>query len=163
MVLCSAYSTHDEASRAVRALLAAGVPGDGIRVLMGEPERDARTESKGAFAGSAGTAGSFAGVAPTGAGSFAGDALMQRGGSFADADREIVTTYADGVAHMRVAGHRSVRRLLRDAGLDEATVERDAESLHRGRILVLVDAGDRAAADVRAALALPADAARSAR
>ena len=39
---------------------------------------------------------------------------------------------------MRVAGHRSLKRLLTDAGLDDATAERDVRALHAGRILVLV-------------------------
>jgi hypothetical protein len=33
MVQCSAYTSHDEAGKAVQALLAAGVPGDRILVL----------------------------------------------------------------------------------------------------------------------------------
>jgi hypothetical protein len=115
MVQC-AYTSHDEASQAVEALLASGVPGDGIRVLMGEPARDARAEDMGAFAG---------------------DGAAQRGGSFADADREIETSYPGGIAHQRVAGHRRVKQLLLDAGLDEATAARDVEALHVGRILVL--------------------------
>jgi hypothetical protein len=140
MVQCSAYRTHDEASQAVSDLLAAGVPGNGIRVLMGEPARDARAQDEGAFAGTvaAGAAvGSFAGAAARGegVGAFAGG--TQRGGSFADADREIVTSYPEGVAKMDVAGHRRVRELLMEAGLDAATAARDVERLHEGRILVL--------------------------
>jgi len=83
--------------------------------------------------------GSFAGShgdgSPTGA--FAGG--EQRGGSFADADRDVVTDYPHGVERMRVAGHRSLKRLLTDAGLDDATAERDVRALHGGRILVLVN------------------------
>jgi hypothetical protein len=139
MVQCSAYTSHDEASQAVQALLASGVPGDGIRVLMGEPERDARAEDMGAFAGAVAAGdphGGFAG-AREGTGSFAGDGAAQRGGSFADADREIETSYPAGIAHQRVAGHHRVKQLLLDAGLDEATAARDVEALHMGRILVL--------------------------
>jgi hypothetical protein len=40
---------------------------------------------------------------------------------------------------MRLLGHRRITRLLNDAGLDEATVKRDVDDLHRGRVLVLVD------------------------
>ena len=43
---------------------------------------------------------------------------------------------------MRVAGHRRITRLLRDAGLDEATAKRDVDALHRGFVLVLVDVTD---------------------
>jgi hypothetical protein len=73
-------------------------------------------------------------------GAFAGG--EQRGGSFADADRDVVTEYPDGVERVRVAGHRSLKRLLTDAGLDEATAERDVRALHAGCILVLVDVPD---------------------
>jgi hypothetical protein len=140
MVQCSAYDTHEEASRAVADLLAGGVDGAGIRVLMGESDRDARAEEIGAFAGSVpadAAMGGFAG-AREGMGSFGGDSAVQRGGSFADADREVVTSYPDGIAQMHVAGHRRVKRYLMEAGLDEATAERDVEALHMGRILVLV-------------------------
>jgi hypothetical protein len=51
---------------------------------------------------------------------------------------------------MRVAGHGTVLRLLVAAGLDEPTARRDADALHRGRILVLADAGDRDPAEVLA-------------
>jgi hypothetical protein len=141
MAQCSAYTSHEEASRAVASLLAAGVPGDRILVLMGEPERDARAQEMGAFAGAVATdapVGGFAGAAGEGMGTFAGDAASQRGGSFADADREIVTSYPDGVAQMRVAGHRRIKQYLMEAGLDEATAEKDVQALHMGRILVLV-------------------------
>ena len=42
---------------------------------------------------------------------------------------------------MRVAGHRDLRGLLESAGLDRETAERDVAELHRGRVVVLVDAG----------------------
>ena len=138
---CRSYATHAEALPAVNALLAAGIPGADVRVLSGEPVHDARTAAMGEFAGTlapGGPVGSFADDhgegAPTGA--FAGG--EQRGGSFADADRDVVTDYPDGVERMRVAGHRSLERLLTDAGLDEAAAKRDVRALHAGRILVLV-------------------------
>jgi hypothetical protein len=150
-VLCRAYDIHADAQRAVDALLGAGVPTDGLRVLMGEPERDARAEVEGEFAGAAAPAarvGAFAGshARVEGGGTFAGDASMQRGCSFADVDRDLVTTYRDGVAHMQVAGHRDLRGLLERAGLDRETAERDVAELHHGRVVVLVDAGDDASA-----------------
>jgi hypothetical protein len=140
MVQCSAYDSHEQAARAVEDLLAAGVPGDHIRVLMGQPARDTRTETAGAFAGSVATdatVGGFAGAHERDehVGAFAGGG--QREGSFGDADREIVTSYPEGVAKMDVAGHRRVRELLMEAGLDEATAAHDVEALHEGRILVL--------------------------
>jgi hypothetical protein len=56
------------------------------------------------------------------------------------------------VERVEVAGHRHVRRMLREAGLDEQTVDRDAEALHDGRTLVLADVGDRDAGEVGALL-----------
>jgi hypothetical protein len=40
---------------------------------------------------------------------------------------------------MHVEGHRHVRRLLMEAGLDAAATERDIAALHEGRVLVLAD------------------------
>lgn len=54
--------------------------------------------------------------------------------------------------HARVAGHRKIKRLLTDAGLDEATAERDVDALHAGRVLVLVEAPESDAARVGALL-----------
>jgi hypothetical protein len=53
---------------------------------------------------------------------------------------------------VHVVGHRQVHRVLRDAGLDETTAQRDADALHQGRILVLADVGDRDPGEVGAAL-----------
>jgi hypothetical protein len=157
-VVCRAYTTHAEARGAVDVLLAEGLPGTDLRVLMGEPPRDARTAPEGEFASTVApdaVVGGFGGAGhhhDVGAGAFAGAAHAQRGGSFADADRETVTSYPAGVERMQVAGHRQVRRILREAGLDEPTVDRDAEALHDGRILVLADVGDRDAGEVGALL-----------
>jgi hypothetical protein len=157
-VICRAYHTHHQARRAVDALLAEEVAGAGIRVLMGEPQRDARSEPEGEFVGSVAPGdrvGSFGGAShrrDEGMGAFAGSAAGQRGGSFADADRELVTSYPGGLERVRVAEHRHVRRILLDAGLDEPTAERDAEALHAGRILVLADVGDRDPSPITAKL-----------
>ena len=152
--LCRSYASHAEALEAVDAVLAAGIPGEDVLVITGEPARDADVEPVGEFAGPTepdAPVGEFAGGprpqgSPTGA--FAGG--EQRGGSFADTDRELLTSYPGGVERMRVTGHRRITRLLSDAGLDEATVERDVDALHRGLVLVLVDVAeddaDRAAA-----------------
>jgi hypothetical protein len=156
-VICRSYASHEEARRAVEAALGAGVPGDGIRVLMGEPEHDASTEPEGEFAGST-AAGDVVGDFEAGhprdqaAGGFAGAPETQREGSFADADRETVTSYPGGGERVHVVGHRQVHRVLRDAGLDETTAQRDADALHQGRILVLADVGDRDPGEVGAAL-----------
>jgi hypothetical protein len=131
------------------------VPGTGIRVVMGEPERDARTEPQGSFAGTAEHGGAREDFAdhehPAGAGrgTFAGDADEQRRGSFADMDSETVTEYPEGVERQHVVGHEQVRRLLVDAGIDEDAADRDVQALHQGRVLVVADVGD---VDARAAL-----------
>jgi hypothetical protein len=59
-------------------------------------------------------------------------------GVFANADRDIVVTGFGGREQARVAGHHKLKALLMDAGLDDATAERDVEALHDGRVLVLV-------------------------
>jgi hypothetical protein len=145
--LCRSYASHAEALEAVHAVLGAGIPGEDVLVLMGEHARDAHEEEVGEFAGPTepgAPVGEFAGGpqpqgSPTGA--FAGGG-GERGGSFADADREVLTSYPDGVERMRVTGHRRITRLLRDAGLDDATAKRDVDALHRGLVLVLVDVAD---------------------
>jgi hypothetical protein len=154
--LCRSYTSHGEALDAVNAVLGAGIPGDGVRVLTGEPERDSREEQVGEFGGPTAPdapVGEFAsGRHPQGheQGHFAGG--EQRGGSFADADREQVVSYPGGVEHARVAGHHKIKKLLTDAGLDEATAERDVNALHAGRVLVLVQAPEGEAERVEALL-----------
>ena len=153
--LCRSYASHAEALLAINAVLEAGIPGEGVRVLTGEATRDAHARTVGEFAGSlepGAPAGSFAGSHADGAstGAFAGG--EQRGGSFADADRDLVTDYPHGVERMRVAGHRRLTRLLTDAGLDDAAAARDVQALHAGRILVLVDISEGDAERVRALL-----------
>jgi hypothetical protein len=141
--VCRSYTSHAEAFDAVNAVLGAGIPGESVRVLTGEPQRDAREEQVGEFAGPTAPGapvGEFAGGTHPqreGRGHFAGG--EQRGGSFADADREQVVSYPGGVEHARVAGHHKIKKLLMDAGLDEATAERDLNALHAGRVLVLVE------------------------
>jgi hypothetical protein len=144
--VCRSYASHGEALEAVEAVLGAGIPGEDVLVLMGELPSDTREEPVGEFAGPTdpdAPVGEFAGgPVPRGShtGAFAGG--EQRGGSFADTDRELLTSYPDGVERMRVLGHRRITRLLTDAGLDEATAKRDVDELHRGRVLVLVDVAD---------------------
>jgi hypothetical protein len=146
VALCRSYASHDEALAAVDAVLGAGVAGEGVRVLSGEPERDTRDEPVGEFSGPTAPGapvGDFAGGAhPQGheEGHFAGG--EQRGGSFADADREEIVSYPGGVEHARYADHRTVKGVLTEAGMDEAAAERDVEALHAGRVLVLVTAPD---------------------
>jgi hypothetical protein len=152
--VCRAYSNEEEARRAVDALIGAGIPGQAIRVVMGESARDTRTEPEGAFAEEVeppDVVGEFAGPGQSraaGTGTFAGEAGAQRGGSFGDIDRETVTSYPGGVERQRVAGHRALHRLLVDAGLDKETADRDVAALHDGRILVVADVGERSPEEV---------------
>ena len=154
--LCRSYASHGEALQAVNAVLGAGIPGEDVLVLTGESAHDVHEEPVGEFAGPTepdAPVGEFAGSpvpqgSPTGA--FAGG--QQRGGSFADTDSELLTSYPGGVERMRVVGHRRITRLLTDAGLDDATAKRDVDALHRGLVLVLVDVADNDAARVAALL-----------
>ncbi|MGZ6705741.1 MAG: hypothetical protein ACXVFN_02190 [Solirubrobacteraceae bacterium] len=142
--VCRAYDTPEEADRAVARLLAAQIPADDVRMLMGARVHDARREAAGNFGGTVAPtapAGSFGGTAGTERGSFAGEASGRPEGVFGNADRDVVVTYADGGEQARVAGHRLLIGLLMDAGLDEHTAEADVRSLHVGRSLVLVHAG----------------------
>ena len=126
--LCRSYDTHGEALEAVNAVLGAGVPGEDVFVLTGERQRDAHQEQVGEFAGTTepgAPVGEFAGAA---AAAGVSDRRLRRrasmrGGSFADTDRDVVTSYPEGVERMQVIGHRRITRLLTDAGLDEATAE----------------------------------------
>jgi hypothetical protein len=144
--LCRSYATHGEALEAVHAVLGAGVSGEDVLVLMGEQRHDAHQEEVGEFAGPTepgAPVGEFAGPAQpqgTSTGDFAGG--VHRGGSFADSDSEVVSSYPEGVERMRVVGHRRITRLLKDAGLDHATAKRDVDALHQGLVLVLVDVAD---------------------
>lgn len=143
--LCGSFASHDEAAEAVNAVLNAGIPGAEVRVLTGEPRGDAREKPVGEFAGRTEPGepvGDFAGQHAEGheRGHFAGG--EQRGGSFADSDREQVISYPGGVEHTHIASHHEIERLLTEAGLDEAAAKRDLESLHAGRVLVLVEVPD---------------------
>jgi hypothetical protein len=137
-------STHD-AENAIERLLSAGVPAIRIEVIMGQAVEDARDAPIGTFAGTttadALTVGSYANIAHSGrkaTGTFAGDADRQRLGSFGDADRDTVTTYQSGVKRTRIASHRTLEKLLVDAGLDQAIAATNLRALHAGRVLVLV-------------------------
>jgi hypothetical protein len=161
--LCRAYDNTTDADRAVHALLGDGVPGDDVRLLMGTEVHDARRESAGGFAGSVASdehVGDFADHGHSRAtprSSFAGDAAVSGEGVFANADRDVVVSYADGREHSRVTGHHRLKKLLVDAGLDDDVAESDVRALHEGRVLVLVTLGavseDRAAELLDAAIA----------
>ena len=143
MTTCSSYPTDAEAFAAVERLLAEGTPGTRISVLTGQMSPDHRDERVGAYAGDAGMVGAFAG--PSGAttdamGGFASRAVNGRRGGFGDADRDRITSYADGVSRVHVASHHELERRLAEAGLDADAVAADVAALHHGRALVLVTA-----------------------
>ncbi len=134
--LCQIHPTDADANAAVAELLAAGIAE--IRVLTGSAHVEAPA---GSFAGAAvGPAGSFADAPAAATGSFAGSAAPGMG-SFGDIDREMVTTYEDGVPHVRIASHRDLKAMLVDAGLDAQAAAKDVAALHDGRVLVLYRAG----------------------
>jgi hypothetical protein len=143
---CSSYEHHAAAEEAAERLLAAGVDGDDVRILMGAPNHDA--DPAGGFAGSVAAdapLGTFAGeTGDHGMGGFAGRPATQHRGGFATIDRETVTTFENGrTRRVHDIGHRRLIALLVDAGLDEDAAERDVHALHDGRALVLVS-GDKA-------------------
>jgi hypothetical protein len=154
--LSRSYTSHAEALGAVNAVLGAGIPGEGVRVLTGEPQRDTHEEPVGEFGGTTAPdapVGEFAGgTHPQGEeeGQFAGG--EQRGGSFADTERDEIVSYPGGVEHARYAGPHKAKEVLTDAGLDDAAAERDMNALQAGRVLVLVTAPDREAERVRTLL-----------
>jgi hypothetical protein len=140
---CSAYPTDADAHAAVERLLEGGTPGAHISVLTGSLEHDHRDDRPGSFAGDGVGVGAFAGAAGTSAdamGAFANGAGDERRGGFGDADRDVITTYRDGVRRLHVASHRELEHVLAGAGLDAGAVAADVASLHQGRVLVLVTA-----------------------
>ena len=131
--LCKAYDNTADAERAVADLLAAGVPGDDVRLLMGAEIHDARREARGRFSGSVAPedqVGAFAGDGPERSavrGSYAAsDAAAE--GSFANAERDVVVTQHEGEERARVTGRRELKKLLTEAGLDDAAAESDVDA-----------------------------------
>jgi adenine-specific DNA methylase len=146
VTLTRAYTSIHEAETAAARLLSAGVPTVRIQLVMGRAIQDARDTPIGTFAATttagAATVGSFGNVALSARqaiGTFAGDPDKQRRGSYGDADRDTVTTYEPGVKRTRIASHRTIEKLLVDAGLDPAIATAQVDALHAGRVLVLVD------------------------
>ena len=155
--LCKAYDNTADAERAVADLLAAGVPGDDVRLLMGAEIHDARREARGRFSGSVSPeerVGAYGGEGPERSalrGSFAGSDAESTEGTFGNAERDVVTQH-DGEERTRVTGRRELKTLLMEAGLDAAAAEADIDALHAGRVLVLVHIASIAKDDVRALL-----------
>jgi hypothetical protein len=155
--VCRSYASHGEAAKAVHAVLGAGIEGQDVLVLTGEGVGDVREQPVGSFSGRVDPAdpvGTFEGEQHARAearGTFASEP-SGRVGSFADAAHEEISSYPHGVERMHAVGRASVLRLLRGAGLDEATAERDLEALHSGRVLLLVEHADGHAASVASLL-----------
>ena len=157
--LCRAYTSEDDAQAAVNHLLAGGLPGADIRVLMGQPEHDHREEPVGRFGGDrvapTDPVGSFAGSAGSSqdaTGEFAASSTYRRRGGFGDLDRDTTTSYPNGVARVNVTTHRDLRKSLVEAGLDEPTADADIKALHQGRVLVLVQTATRSQDDLATTL-----------
>jgi hypothetical protein len=143
--LCRAYESTYDAEYAVERVLSAGLPALRIELIKGRAVRDARDAPVGTFAGTttadAQIVGSYADVTHSGRGAigtFAGDPDTHRRGAFGDTDRDTITTYRPGVKRTRIASHRSLEKMLVDAGLDQAIAAANVGALHAGRVLVLV-------------------------
>ena len=139
---CRAYTSTEDAENAIERLLAAGVPAPGIQLIMGVATNDSRDAPIGTFAGTttadALTVGSYANFTRSGreaTGAFAGNPDNQRRGSYGDTDRDTVTSYQSGVKRKRIASHRTLKKILVNAGLDPATAMTNVRALHAGRAL----------------------------
>ena len=156
--LYRAYTSTHDAEKAIERLLSAGVPPIRIELITGRPVEDARDAPIGTFAGTttadAQTVGSYGDIAHSGReamGTFAGDPGKQRRGSFGDTDRDTVTTYQAGLKRTRIVSHRRLKKILLDAGLDQATAATEVDALHAGHVLVLVHS-DSALDDIAAVI-----------
>jgi len=156
--LCKTYPDAIAARAAVQALRAAGVPDHAIRLLAGHAPHDVRREPVGAFTGTlapdapVGTFGDVARLRRQGHGSFAGNADAQRRGCFADADRDVVVTFADRAAHEHVATTHELERTLRSWHVLADVANRVIGELHEGRAAVVVEISELPPSEVRARL-----------
>jgi hypothetical protein len=156
--LWNTYSNEVPARRAVEALLGAGVPARGLRLLIGSREHDVREEPVGEFGRLAEPdepVGTFANVPRLrgqGTGGFAGDPDRQRKGTFADADRDVIVGYERDRERSHVTGDDRVRRLLRAAALEEPVIDRIVAELREGNAVVVAEIADIAPAQARARL-----------
>ena len=128
-----------------------------MRLLVGAEIHHARREARGRFSGSVAPedqVGAFAGDGPERSavrGSYAAsDAAAE--GSFANAERDVVVTQHEGEERAWVTGRRELKKLLMEAGLDDAAAEADVDALHAGRVLVLVHIAAIPEDEVRAVL-----------
>jgi hypothetical protein len=64
----------------------------------------------------------------------------------------VIFTYKADAERVRVTGLRAARRLLGRAALDDDTVDRAVDELHKGHAVVLVDAKEIVASEARAQL-----------
>jgi hypothetical protein len=156
--LCKTYPDDATAREAVQALRRAGVPDHAIRLLSSPLLHDVRREPVGAFAGTlapdapVGTFGNVARLRRQGHGSFAGDPDRQRRGCFADAERDVIVTYQDRAAHIHVAGHHQLMRMLHCWHVVDDAVERVIDELHRGHATVVVEISEISPREVSARL-----------
>jgi hypothetical protein len=156
--LCKTYPDATAARAAIQDLRAAGVPDHAMRLLTGHAPHDVRREPVGAFAGTippdapVGTFGDVARLRRQGHGSFAGDPDAQRRGCFADADRDVVVTFADRAAHAHVATRHELERTLRSWHVLADVANRVIGELHQGRAAVVVEISELPPSEVRARL-----------
>jgi hypothetical protein len=146
--LCTTYSSHAAAQRAVEELTAAGVSDRDIRLIIGSRLHDLRSEVAGGFAGA------IAADAPVGryagpplprwhaAGSFYGEPDRQRQGSFADAERDLLVSYDHGAQRSRLTGDQETCRLLEAANLNDRVARRVIDDLHRDHAVVLAEVAE---------------------
>lgn len=146
--VCRTFASEADAVRVIEALRAEGVPGSRIRMLQGNRGFDGRVELVGGFAGPVAPAdpvGTFAGVTHPrwmAAGGFAGDPNRQRQGSFADTDRDVITSWNARGAHERITGDRALQRLLEASGHEPSDARQLIAGLHQGRVAVLAELED---------------------
>ena len=146
--VCRTFASEAEAARVIAALRAEGVPGSGIRMLHGDRRFDGRVEPVGGFAGPIAPddrVGTFAGVTHPrwmAAGGFAGAPNRQRQGSFADTDRDVITSWNARGARQRSTGDGALQRLLEAAGHEPGAARQLIAGLHEGRVAVLAELED---------------------
>jgi hypothetical protein len=155
---CKTYPDAAAAEAAVAELRAAGVPGHAIRMLAGHVFHDIRREPVGMFARTlrpdapVGTFGDRRRLRRQGYGTFAGDPDLQRKGSFADADRDVIITYERRGERVHFAGRHELLRALRDWHVVDDDAEHVIDELHEGHATLVVEISEIPPAEVRARL-----------
>jgi multidrug efflux pump subunit AcrA (membrane-fusion protein) len=151
------YATTDQAAQAVAALQQAGVQRTNLSLISAAPlnadlrgrlgtfvegdghDHDARAERVGSFADGDG----HDHVTPDAPqGGFAGDTRHAPMGSFADVDRDIVTSFVGGMHEANVSTHQQIGQMLSEAGVPAADIQAYIDSIHQGKAIVLVQVAE---------------------